>query len=373
MGGKEKSAIQEFKNEQFQELKNRINKAAGFDVVLEVAWDTLIEDRFSHLYHDSFPKIYFLPILEAFNTICIDKLGQELLKDGLKKVTIINNDNYHNPEKAITFSNGVLTIDHSPILNADKIEDRTKQIVTLLENNLEEVSPAIRETLASQEEKTVSIDELHNQYLALSYEKQCLFADMVGESSWEFNMATGTVTFGEQEFPVQMLATYSEKEKSWLWAWGNKQSGIPERLLKTAIELKDIGNEKDIEDFYTSKIDCNEDPGHFYGALASALTNSSCYCQLSFKGLKVYVLIKTEVLDTKALQDTSLIISNFTKMIATIECSHKHALYHYLQQKGFDVRLTDNNVFAVKGEDQILGIFDLKGRLVKISNSLMTV
>ncbi|GGX24796.1 DUF6882 domain-containing protein [Aquimarina muelleri] len=377
MGLKEKRAIQAFQKEQFGSLKKEINQAAGFDVVLEIAWDTLYEDKFAHLYQDSFPKIYFLPLIEALKNICVDDFGKELLKNGLRKVVIINQDNKHNPANAITFETGVLIIDHSPILNADKVEDRTDRITILLENNLDEVQiqPKQEKPIPQSEEvveekpKEIDINEVYNQYIALSYEKQSVFADMVEDLPWQFDMAKGVVIFGDIEFPVQMLATYSEKESSWLWAWANKQSGIPEHLLASVYELKEAGSRKGLEVFASPKLEIDEDSGHFYGALSSVLTSSSCYCQLDFKGLKVYVLIKSDVLDQRAITQTPFIISNFTKMIANVDCSHKHALYCYLEQKGFAVEFTGNNIVGKKEDNQILGIFDLKGRLMKLSNT----
>lgn len=44
-------------------------------------------------------------------------------------------------------------------------------------------------------------------------------------------------------FQLQILGTYSEREKSWMWAWANKQSGIPENLLKAAYHLQNFGNQ----------------------------------------------------------------------------------------------------------------------------------
>ncbi|CAM1360198.1 MULTISPECIES: hypothetical protein [Tenacibaculum] len=136
MGLKEKRFTKTFQEEQYPALKEQINVAAGFDITLETAWETLFEDRFLHLYSDSYPKIYFQPLIESFSAITADDMGKEALKESLKKVVIVNNDNHHNPTNAYTFSEGVLQINHSPILNADDVSSRTKVLTSLLENNL---------------------------------------------------------------------------------------------------------------------------------------------------------------------------------------------------------------------------------------------
>ena len=55
-------------------------------------------------------------------------------------------------------------------------------------------------------------------------------------------MLKGTVTYGEHVFRMQVLGTYSETEQSWLWAWANKQSGIPEQFLEASLAFKRDGN-----------------------------------------------------------------------------------------------------------------------------------
>ncbi|WP_158845936.1 hypothetical protein [Algibacter sp. L1A34] len=136
MGLKENRFTRTFQEEQFPELKDQIIEAASFDVAFNIEWSTLFEDRFLHLYNDSYPKIYFLPLIEAFKSITTDDMGKEALSESLKEIHITNTKDHHNPKNAYSFSNGVLTVDHSPILNADDIDNRTKVLVNLLENNL---------------------------------------------------------------------------------------------------------------------------------------------------------------------------------------------------------------------------------------------
>ncbi|WP_047245768.1 hypothetical protein [Maribacter thermophilus] len=136
MGLKEKRFTQTFQEEQFPELKAQIISAAGFDVALNIEWETLFEDRFLHLYNDSYPKIYFLPLIEAFKAITADEMGKEALAESLKEVHITNTKDHHNPKNAYSFAEGVLTVDHSPILNADNVEERVTVLTDLLESKL---------------------------------------------------------------------------------------------------------------------------------------------------------------------------------------------------------------------------------------------
>ena len=386
MGLKEKRIIKAFQNDVFPALETQINAAAGYAVPLDILWDTLMESRFSHLYNDTYPKIYFLPLVEAFKTICADEMGVGLLKAGLKKVIIVNENNEHNLERAITFEDGVLKIDHSPVLNADKVGDRAARITALLEEKLEDFvegapeTPASEtehkkeETAESQDAAKMDIQELYNQSFLLSMEKQEIFSEMVDGLGWSCDMLEGKLTYGDDKvFDIQIIGSYSVNEKSWLWAWANTQSGISEKFLQTALAMKSIGEAYQIEDLMMAKKEMDSDPGVYFSTIASAMLKESCYVPLTYKGLVVYVTVNSKEADSKARTAPALICSHFTNVAANFTFPHKYTLFFYLKAKGYEVELPGNNIVARKDDDQILGIFDLKGNLMKISNSKITI
>ncbi|WP_198146886.1 DUF6882 domain-containing protein [Maribacter thermophilus] len=400
MGLKEKRIIKAFQNDQYPALEAEINKAAGYEVPMDIKWDTLMEDRFSHLYQDTFPKIYFQPLIQAFKAICIDEMGVELLQAGLKKVIIVNENNEHSLGKAITFEEGVLKIDHSPVINADNAEDKANRIIELLENKLEEFAeaatgqaPAAAATTVTETPRTsektetpqnqqvqsdslanVSMAELYDQSFVLACEKQEIFGEMVEGLNWSCDILEGKLTYGDDKvFDIQVIGTYSENEKSWLWAWANNQSGIPETFLDTSIRMRELGTAHKLEDLTTPKLETDTDPGAYFSTIASVILQDSCYVPLTFKGLKVYVTVRSAELDNKARTAPALICSHFTNLAASFRFPHKYCLHYYLMAKGYQVENCGNNILAKNGEDQILGIFDLKGNLMKISNSKTAV
>lgn len=400
MGLKEKRIIKAFQNDQYPALEAEINKAAGYEVPMDIKWDTLMEDRFSHLYQDTFPKIYFQPLIQAFKAICIDEMGVELLQAGLKKVIIVNENNEHSLGKAITFEEGVLKIDHSPVINADNVEDKANRIIELLENKLEEFAeaatgqaPAAAATTVTETPRTsektetpqnqqvqsdslanVSMAELYDQSFVLACEKQEILGEMVEGLNWSCDILEGKLTYGDDKvFDIQVIGTYSENEKSWLWAWANNQSGIPETFLDTSIRMRELGTAHKLEDLTTPKLETDTDPGAYFSTIASVILQDSCYVPLTFKGLKVYVTVRSAELDNKARTAPALICSHFTNLAASFRFPHKYCLHYYLMAKGYQVENCGNNILAKNGEDQILGIFDLKGNLMKISNSKTAV
>ena len=136
MGLAEKRAVKEFQEGQYPNLKSAIDTACGFDVPIKVEWETLSEDGMSHLFSDAIAKIYFQPVIDGFKEICQDDMGKEALQGALKEVVFRNSGSHSNPNAAIHFEGGVLTVDHKPFSNIDDVSDRTKHLVSLLEKNL---------------------------------------------------------------------------------------------------------------------------------------------------------------------------------------------------------------------------------------------
>jgi hypothetical protein len=136
MGLAERRAAKEFETKRFPQFKKDIDTAAGFDVPVTVAWDTLALEGESHLYDECWPKVYFVPLIEALKGITFDDMGKEALKAGLKKIEIQNRAGTSYGDRMATFDGGTLLIDHKPHTNVDDVDDRTKGIRTLLESKL---------------------------------------------------------------------------------------------------------------------------------------------------------------------------------------------------------------------------------------------
>lgn len=131
MGLAERRGVKNFEDKAYPELKRRMDEAAGFEVPVEVDWASLGVDDYAHLYDESFPKVYFEPVITAFQSITIDDMGREALRDGLKKVIV-----RHSGSQDLSFEGGVLTVDHHPVTNVDYWEERRDTLQKALEKGL---------------------------------------------------------------------------------------------------------------------------------------------------------------------------------------------------------------------------------------------
>lgn len=135
MGLAERRASKDFQDKTYPAFQAEIQKLAGSAIPLEVAWDQLAKDESSHLYAESWPELYFKPVIEALRQITRDQMGKDAIKDGLKKIEIRNSKGAYSPHNAISFESGTLAIDHD-LSNVGDTKDRTDFIVQILEKNL---------------------------------------------------------------------------------------------------------------------------------------------------------------------------------------------------------------------------------------------
>ncbi len=108
MGLAEKRAAKAFQDRKFPEVKAKVKKAAGFDLPVEVDWESLSWEGSGELYEKIWTKACFDPLVEALTAICSDDVGRDAVRKLLKKVKV--EGNYSHSLKA-DFDAGVLTLD----------------------------------------------------------------------------------------------------------------------------------------------------------------------------------------------------------------------------------------------------------------------
>jgi hypothetical protein len=131
MGLAERRAVKAFAEGKYLKLKEEIDAAVGFEVPIEVNWDSLAVDDYAHLYEEAFNKVYFRPLLDAIKAIGIDDLGKAALKSDLKQIVIEDSGSSYP-----TFQSGILTLKYHAVSNLDYWMDRKKDIQSVLEKGL---------------------------------------------------------------------------------------------------------------------------------------------------------------------------------------------------------------------------------------------
>ncbi|MBL8793997.1 MAG: hypothetical protein JNM56_08830 [Planctomycetia bacterium] len=206
-------------------------------------------------------------------------------------------------------------------------------------------------------------------YAAASFDKQLHLAELVGEEDWHFNMASGLLSFGQHlHFQAQVLGTESYENNTWLWAWANEGSNIPEKLLVSSLAMKALGEEQQIAEFTTPMLQLGGIDGNTLATIAGGVCQADAYFRAPYQGGAAYLLIQCNAYPKNTEPPLARIASVFPQAIAAMEIpNHKLALAGYLGHYGLAGQ-DDAGKLVVKEDGQavLVAAFDEQERLTKL-------
>ncbi len=134
MGLAECRIANEFQENHLPALQRRVDIAAGVALPLEVNWDQLTANEYSHAWLAEWPQLYFEPLIAALEQITVDEMGRDAVKQGLHRVVVEDRDDNYSEDRWATLSGGVLTLNYR--FTSSNAEARTKWLVRALEKAL---------------------------------------------------------------------------------------------------------------------------------------------------------------------------------------------------------------------------------------------
>lgn len=217
----------------------------------------------------------------------------------------------------------------------------------------------------------INYDTLLEKYAGIAFEKQYNLSEVIGDNDWQIDMESGLISFGGNlSFPMQILGSYTFESNTWLWGWANEASNIPANLLEEANNLKQLGEDYNIEFLSMPKYKMEPTDVHSLGLIASGKFASSAYYAGNYGNGILLVTLKGESIDTIEYNEHARILSVFPELISVFAVNHKRTFENYLLSKGYVLKETENSLIAEKGGNIITAKFDEKNRLVTINGEI---
>lgn len=212
--------------------------------------------------------------------------------------------------------------------------------------------------------------ELLERYAALAHDKQNDVYEVIGDNSWNVDMTAGTISFGPGlVFPMQVLGSFAHDSQTWLWAWANEQSNLPEPLLSQANQLRAYGEQHSIDLLAVSEFDANPNDLHTIGSIASGMFGASGYYLANYGQGTLVVTFQSTQVDQVAKNDFARIATVFPQVISAFEVRHRPAFIHYLTAKGYAVAETADTVTATVDSGTLTATFDDLDRLTNLQGA----
>lgn len=223
---------------------------------------------------------------------------------------------------------------------------------------------------AYTKEKVSDFENMIAQQAGLSFEKQLIFGEIIGDNSWQLDMNEGVIVFGALVFPIQIIGSLSFSNNSWMWGWANTQSNIPENLLQQAYKLKEEGEEKGIEMLSNGHFSVEEGFEHQIGLLACGFFNTKSYYCANYGQGTLVVTIESDLIPPINKDKWDVVLTTFPQLISSIGLNHKEAFLNYLIDRNFLLHITDDSIEGLKNGSIVHADFDSLDRLKALNSKL---
>ena len=218
-------------------------------------------------------------------------------------------------------------------------------------------------------EKPVTIEEgdsfkvLLSKYGALALDKQENLSELIGEETGDLDIEKGQLSFGDVTFQVQIFGFFMQDSKQWSWAWDNEDI-FGENLIKSALQIKSIGEEFDIPEFTTPLLNATYDDCHTLAMTVSSILAMDAYYAVSEEGLDIFVGIKSDLIkendSAKKFRDT------FYTFQKNFNIYPKIAFESYTKLKGYGFKPHDDFALAKIGEARVMAGYTERGNVTRL-------
>ena len=210
-------------------------------------------------------------------------------------------------------------------------------------------------------------------HLPFAFDRQLLLADLIGDLPWAFDLQNGTLSFGDRfAWQAEVLGTESAESGTWLWAWANEESGIPEQQQDASLKLKALGEEHGIAELTEPIVPLDHADGHVFASIAVGECLGRAYYRGPYEGGAAFLLITDERLQLQVDYPLQRILTVFPQAISAMEIAdHREALRGYLEHYGFEAESEgDALLLRQQGQEVLRAEFDELGRLRELKGTL---
>jgi hypothetical protein len=199
--------------------------------------------------------------------------------------------------------------------------------------------PKNQRTVNAMAVSNTSFDQLFSRFAFTAMDRQLHLAAVHGEHDWEADLEKGEIRFASQfAYQVQVLGSESDLSDTWLWAWANETSDLPETVLHSARRLLEKGNEMDIEELTSPELDLADIGGHELAMVALGLLDGVAYYRGPYDDGAVFFLLTGPPLPPDTRPSHERASSALLRVIETYEVSDvRLGLRHLAPQVGAEL------------------------------------
>lgn len=207
-------------------------------------------------------------------------------------------------------------------------------------------------------------EDIFSKFGALALEKQGNLFKIVGEESSDLDIENGTVSFGDYKFPIQIIAGFNPDENLFFWTWDNEGIGLPEEVIKEAIQIKEFGQEHDIPQYITPMFNTDFKGANIMAMSVCSLFDDDSFCAVNYGDFVFFVTINSD--EIVSIEDADEFLSIYYDFFRNFEVDNIDALEYYAKLKGYDYKYRDDFAVVKIADDRVIVGFSDMGSVNSI-------
>jgi hypothetical protein len=203
----------------------------------------------------------------------------------------------------------------------------------------------------------------------LSLEKREKLLHLVGEHFLQLDLDAGVARFSERfSFPFQVLGTESENTLTWLWAWAEEQTEMPDHLLRASRDLRAWLQGAGLNSLALPSVDLDVADGTMISIVAAEVSKAGAFYRDHYEGGALFILLYGSEIDAQPDLDRAGLLRAFTDLASRYGFNHRNAFCSYFLAKGLPLSESAGTVNAqTAAGERIVAEFGADGRLETIN------
>lgn len=216
---------------------------------------------------------------------------------------------------------------------------------------------------------SLTLQDAFDTYAVAAWDKQMRLNDLVGKADWELDVEAGKLSFSNgPTWTIQILGSESFQSDTWLWAWANTKSGLPDALLRMAQQVREFGEQHDIDELIQPDIPLDWGDSHLLGSIAVGLCGAEAYYRCTHSAGAVCVLIRDDSYPPPQESPLSKLPELFFDAINNLDIrNHRLALTSFLRQHRATVQESAEHIEAQLPTGPLTATLDHHNRIREIS------
>lgn len=170
---------------------------------------------------------------------------------------------------------------------------------------------------------------------------------VIADNNWSYDIRSRVITFGESRFAAGILGIENEREHTWLWAWANTESNLPELAAAPSRRAKRALS--GVEEFAQGKFMLEDElhTAHNLAMVSCAVSERPvCYYRCPYDGGAMFVQPENLPEAVFAPVSQTELVRTFLEVIGAMYCDHRLLAAGYLYMNGSKFREEDNAIIA---------------------------